>query len=519
MLRLAEALALGDRVEDALDACTEAADLAEAAGRADLLARAALVVHGSGNPRVFSVVPPICERALARLPPDEFALRSRLLAQIAVALAEREGGTRPAELASAALAAAKRSGDPAAELDAIAARHLAITGAETVAERLELGRRAIELGASGQRPIGALWGHLWRADSSFQLGNLAEMDREIDAVGHIARTRGSHIARWHELRMRAARSAQDGDFVAARANNGQARELGRRLGDLTLIGMTYAFSAQLAVTRGDPGEMHADWAELISHGPPWPLVQLTLPAVHALQGRHELARAEFERFRDATRTVPKGVRWTGTMIQLWHVAVLLEDAEVAADVYARLGDVGNYYTGDGSGAVYGYGSGSRMLGDLARVSGRPTDALAHYRAATAMNLRVNARPHLALSRLGHAQALLALGGSHDPETDASVDQLRDLATAEFERLDMPGPLATARTLKTHDSSPLTARENEVAALVAQSLTNREIASRLFLSERTIESHIRNILAKLNFTRRTEIVTWVGRRRPWPAHRD
>lgn len=132
---------------------------------------------------------------------------------------------------------------------------------------------------------------------------------------------------------------------------------------------------------------------------------------------------------------------------------------------------------------------------------------------------MNARPHLALSRLGHAQALLALGGSHDPETNASVDQLRDLATAEFERLDVPGPLATARTLKTHDSSPLTARENEVAALVAQSLTNREIASRLFLSERTIESHIRNILAKLNFTRRTEIVTWVSRRRPWPAHRD
>lgn len=414
---------------------------------------------------------------------------------------------------SSTRSAAERSGDPAAELDAIAARHLAITGVDTVAERLELGRRAIELGTSGERPIGALWGHLWRADSSFQLGNLAEMDREIDAVGHIARTRGSHVARWHELRMRAARSAQDGDFVAARASNGQARELGRRLGDFALFGLTYAFSVQLAVTRGDPGEMPADWAELVSHGPPWPLVQLTYPTVHALQGRHELARAEFERFRDATRTVPKGVRWTGTMIQLWYVAVLLEDAEVAADLYARLGDVGHYYTGDGSGVVFGSGSGSRMLGDLARVSGRPADALAHYRNATAMNLRVNARPHLALSRLGHAQALVALGVSRDLETDASLADVRDLAAAEFERLDMPGPLATARALKTHDTSPLTPRENEVAALVAQSMTNREIAARLFLSERTIESHIRSILAKLNFTRRTEIVTWVVRRRP------
>ena len=94
LLRLAEALALADRVEDALDACTEAADLADAAGRPDLLARAALVVHGSGNPRIFSVVPPICERALARLPPDEFALRARLLAQIAVGYG-RTRGRRP----------------------------------------------------------------------------------------------------------------------------------------------------------------------------------------------------------------------------------------------------------------------------------------------------------------------------------------------------------------------------------------------------------------------------------------
>ena len=508
LLRLAEALTLADRVVDALDACTEAAELADAAGRPDLLARAALVVQGSGNPRIFAVVPPICERALALLPSDEFALRSRLLAQIAVAMAEREGGAHPAELASAALAAAERSGDPAAELEAIAARHLAITGLETVAERLELGRRAIALGSSGERPIGALWGHLWRADSSFQLGNLAEMDREIDAVGHIARTRGSHIARWHELRMHAARSAQDGDFAAAREGNEQARDLGRRLGEFTLFGVTYAFSVQLAVTRGDPEEVPAGWEDLVSHGPPWPLVQLTFPTVHALQGRGELARSEFERFRDTPRTLQKGVRWFGTMIQLWHAAVLLADAEVAAEVYAQLRDVGHYYTSDGSGVVFGFGSGSRLLGDLARISGRYDVAAAHYRDATAMNLRVNARPHVALSRLGHAQALLALGVSHDPETDASVEQLRDLAAAEFERLDMPGHLATARALRTEQSSPLTPRENEVAALVAQSFSNREIAAQLFLSERTVESHIRSILAKLSFTRRTEIVTWV-----------
>ena len=43
------------------------------------------------------------------------------------------------------------------------------------------------------------------------------------------------------------------------------------------------------------------------------------------------------------------------------------------------------------------------------------------------------------------------------------------------------------------------------------MSNREIADRLVLSERTVESHVRNILAKLGFTGRTEIVSWSLRR--------
>jgi len=54
---------------------------------------------------------------------------------------------------------------------------------------------------------------------------------------------------------------------------------------------------------------------------------------------------------------------------------------------------------------------------------------------------------------------------------------------------------------------LTAREREVAALIAQGKSNREMAEMLVLSERTIEGHVSNALNKLGFTARTQIAAW------------
>jgi non-specific serine/threonine protein kinase len=63
-----------------------------------------------------------------------------------------------------------------------------------------------------------------------------------------------------------------------------------------------------------------------------------------------------------------------------------------------------------------------------------------------------------------------------------------------------------------DEVRLTRRETEIAALVAEGLTNREIAERLVMAQRTAEGHVARILGKLSFTSRTQLAAWVAAQR-------
>jgi non-specific serine/threonine protein kinase len=54
---------------------------------------------------------------------------------------------------------------------------------------------------------------------------------------------------------------------------------------------------------------------------------------------------------------------------------------------------------------------------------------------------------------------------------------------------------------------LSRRERDVAALITRGLTNRQIADVLIIGERTVHTHVANILAKLELTSRTQIATW------------
>lgn len=67
-----------------------------------------------------------------------------------------------------------------------------------------------------------------------------------------------------------------------------------------------------------------------------------------------------------------------------------------------------------------------------------------------------------------------------------------------------------------DPGPLTARELEVAELVAKGLSNKDIAEVLVISPRTAQGHVENILRKLGLTSRTQVAAWVLERTTHPA---
>ncbi len=82
-----------------------------------------------------------------------------------------------------------------------------------------------------------------------------------------------------------------------------------------------------------------------------------------------------------------------------------------------------------------------------------------------------------------------------------------IAASLFSRL---GSLSSARERPAAEA-PLTAREQEIATLVASGMPNKEVARRLSLGPATIKNHVHNILQKLNLQRRAEIAAVLGQR--------
>ncbi|MBJ8345204.1 LuxR C-terminal-related transcriptional regulator [Antrihabitans sp. YC2-6] len=113
----------------------------------------------------------------------------------------------------------------------------------------------------------------------------------------------------------------------------------------------------------------------------------------------------------------------------------------------------------------------------------------------------------------HQGALATVAASlSEADRDAAWAQGRSLSMAEATKFALGETVARKPAAAGPARSPsgvLTKRENEIATLVAQGVSNKDIAERLVISKRTAETHVENILTKLGFTSRNQITVWMG----------
>jgi len=129
----------------------------------------------------------------------------------------------------------------------------------------------------------------------------------------------------------------------------------------------------------------------------------------------------------------------------------------------------------------------------------------------------------ARAQLAEGRALAAAGDRQAAvttllEAESSFDRFgalrrREEAIRELRRLGHRVRRPAASAAAAGPLAELTAREREIALLVAAGRTNREVAEQLVLSSRTIEAHLRNVYGKLGVRSRVELTRAVGTASP------
>ena len=226
--------------------------------------------------------------------------------------------------------------------------------------------------------------------------------------------------------------------------------------------------------------------------------------IHRLRGEHAVAAALLLRRLNRTGDSVVSVPLLSTLVEVQLAQGMPEDAGASA---ARLESIASRSGHPRFAAVA-----QLARGRVARVSGDAA-ASAHLERAVEGFVRLELPLDAARARLELAHAVRETA----PEVGAREARV---AVETFERLgarrEADGAAALVRELGgpartgPKDVGLLTAREREVLDLLAEGLTNAEIAARLYISTKTAGNHVSNILAKLHLRSRQEAAAFAVR---------
>jgi DNA-binding CsgD family transcriptional regulator len=374
------------------------------------------------------------------------------------------------------------------------------------------------MGLALRRATVELRGRLWVIDTLWERGDLAGIAATLGRLEWCARQAGGPFPRWHLLCTKAALAQARGEFTAA-------LELGRAAFDaLRAVGHPGALGAYLSLVTA--------LGHHIGHDRTGALTVLADAPPDTAEVRNELfghigpalVLAESGRLDDAAvayRRAGPVASWRPPpyfRVPAWAVgsvvaAALGEDDDVALLRDRLLAERGRHAVTGAGNASY-FGPVELHSGRAAARLRRWDEAESELTAAAEVSRAIGAAAFVVEADCELAAALARRGGDGDAER---ARQLARQAAAAASKLGMQPWLQRARALAQGPSrqpaAALTARELEVAGLVAAGKSNREIASALFLSERTAQNHVQHILTKLGFSNRSQITSWVLARQP------
>jgi predicted ATPase/DNA-binding CsgD family transcriptional regulator len=174
-----------------------------------------------------------------------------------------------------------------------------------------------------------------------------------------------------------------------------------------------------------------------------------------------------------------------------------------------------------------------LLSQALRIARQIDDRVAQYILLDALGCHAagSSQPRLAAQLLGAAETVQrSIGATVQPYLQPPLNRAREstranLGTSTYEaqfdvggrmsrdaaiRLALGEPTDTAEPATADPNPmPLSKRESQVAQLVAEGLSNKQIGARLFISEHTVDSHVRSILSKLGVSSRAQIAAWTA----------
>ncbi len=203
-------------------------------------------------------------------------------------------------------------------------------------------------------------------------------------------------------------------------------------------------------------------------------------------------------------------RWAPRLVEARLALDDREGAALAADRAASLAEslglTGATVTAQQAGALV-LGARGDLAGsaELARSSAVLAESVGAELDAASSHLLAGR----ALASLDREAAVVHLRKAHRLAASRGSRRTADAATLELRRLGLRvgagGPRATSRV----GVEALSSREREIAELVARGMTNREIAGRLFLSEKTVESHLSKAFGKVGVSSRAALAAQVS----------